>query len=89
MFGWPATIPKWDFHPTAACLQRQWANSGIYRQQGRDIHVTSLPNLCGGQQGDINEIRLCSLAWKKRQTPWGLAGGAGCIGVKVEATCGV
>jgi hypothetical protein len=88
MFGLPPTIPKWDLHPTAACLQRHWGNSGIYRQQARDLHVTSLPALCGGGPGDIDEIRLCSLAWKKRETPWGLAGGAGCIVTKVEATCG-
>ena len=88
MFGLAPTIPKWDLHPTAACLQRHWGNSGIYRQQARDIHVTSLPKLCGGP-GDIDEIRLCSLSWKNRPTPWGLAGGAGCIVVKLETTCGV
>ena len=90
MFGVPkATIPQWDLHPTAACLQRHWGNSGIYRQQARDIHVTTLPKLCAGGPGDIDEIRLCSLAWKNTQTPWGFAAGAGCIVVKVEATCGV
>ena len=88
MFGLAPTIPKWDLHPTAACRQRQWGNSGIYRQQARDIHVTSLPKLCGGP-GDIDEIRLCSLAWVKATTPYGLAGGAGCIVVKLETTCGV
>ena len=88
MFGRAPTIPKWDLHPTAACLQRHWGNSGIYRQQARDIHVTSLPKRCGGP-GDINEIRLCSLAWVNKPTPWGLAGGAGCIVVKLEVTCGV
>jgi hypothetical protein len=89
MFGVAKTIPQWDLHPTAACLQRHWGNSGIYRQQARDVHVTSLPNLCAGSPGDIDFIRLCSLAWKNRQTPWGFAAGAGCILVKVEATCGV
>ncbi len=88
MFGLAPTIPKWDEHPTAACRQKQWGHSGIYRQQARDIHVTSLPKMCGGP-GDIDEIRLCSLAWVQRQTPWGLAGGAGCIVVKLETTCGV
>lgn len=89
MFGLPRTIPKWDLHPTAACLQRHWGNSGIYRQQARDIHVTSLPALCGAASGDIDEIRVCSLAWKNKPTPLGLAGGAGCVVIKVEATCGV
>jgi hypothetical protein len=88
MFGLAPTIPKWDFHATAACQQRQWGNSGIYRQQARDIHVTSLPKMCGGP-GDIDEIRLCSLAWKNTPTPFGLAGGAGCVVVKLEVTCGV
>jgi hypothetical protein len=88
MFGLAPTIPKWDFHPTAACRERQWGQSGIYRQQARDIHVTSLPNRCGGP-GDIDEIRLCSLAWKSRPTPYGLAGTAGCIVVQLEVTCGV
>jgi hypothetical protein len=88
MFGLAPTIPKWDFHPTAACRQRQWGKSGIYRQQARDIHVTSLPKLCGGP-GDIDEIRLCSLAWKNKPTPFGLGGGAGCVVVKLETTCGV
>ena len=88
MFGLPATIPQWDFHPTAACRQRQWGESGIYRQEARQIHVTSLPALCAGGPGDIDEIRLCSLAWKRAQTPYGLAGGAGCAIIKVEATCG-
>jgi len=90
MFGVPkATIPKWDLHPTAACLQRHWGSSGIYRQQARDIHVTSLPRFCAGGPGDIDEIRLCSLAWKNRPTPWGLGGGAGCVIVKIETRCGV
>jgi hypothetical protein len=88
MFGLAPTIPKWDFHPTAACRQRQWGQSGIYRQQARDIHVTSLPKRCGGP-GDIDEIRLCSLAWVNRPTPYGLAGDAGCVVVKLEVTCGV
>jgi hypothetical protein len=87
MFGLAATIPQWDYRPTAACQQRQWGNSGIYRQQARDIYVTSLPKLCGGP-GDIDEIRLCSLAWKSRPTPFGLAGSAGCVVVKLETTCG-
>ena len=89
MFGLAPTIPKWDFHPTAACRQRQWGQSGLYRQQARDIHVTSLPKLCGGASGDIDEIRLCALSWKNKPTPYGLAGGAGCIVVKLETTCGV
>jgi hypothetical protein len=88
MFGLAPTIPKWDLHPTAACRQRQWGQSGIYRQQARDIHVTSLPNRCGSP-GDIDEIRICSLAWKNKPTPLGLAGGAGCVVVKLEVTCGV
>lgn len=88
MFGLAPTIPQWDFHPTAACRERQWGQSGIYRQQARDIHVTSLPKLCGGP-GDIDEIRLCSLAWVNRPTPYGLAGAAGCIVVQLEVTCGV
>jgi len=88
MFGTPPTIPQWDFHPTAACRQRQWGQSGIYRQQARQIHVTNLPNRCGGP-GDIDEIRICSLAWKNKPTPFGAAGGAGCAVVKLEVTCGV
>lgn len=88
LFGLAPTIPQWDLHPTAACRQRQWGQSGIYRQQARDIHVTSLPNRCGGP-GDIDEIRLCALAWVRRPTPYGLAGGAGCIVVKLEVRCGV
>jgi hypothetical protein len=88
MFGVPPTIPQWDFHPTAACRQRQWGQSGIYRQQARQIHVTNLPKLCGGP-GDIDEIRICALAWKNKPTPYGLAGGAGCAIVKLETTCGV
>ena len=89
MFGLASTIPQWDFHPTAACRQRQWGQSGIYRQQGGDIHVISLPRFCGGAPGDIDMIRLCSIAWKNKPTPFGLALGAGCVLVKVEATCGV
>ena len=88
MFGLAPTIPQWDFHPTAACRQRQWGESGIYRQQARDIHVTSLPKRCGGP-GDIDEIRLCSLAWVNTPTPFGPAGAAGCVVVKLEVTCGV
>jgi hypothetical protein len=88
MFGLAPTIPQWDFHPTAACRERQWGQSGIYRQQARDIHVTSLPKLCGGP-GDIDEIRLCSLAWVNRPTPYGFAAGAGGIVVQLEVTCGV
>src|SRR5215468_6316970 len=68
MFGVPPTIPQWNLHPTAACLQRHWGNSGIYRQQARDIHVTSLPNFCHSGPGDIDEIRLCSLAWVRQRT---------------------
>lgn len=88
MFGLAPTIPQWDLHPTAACQQRQWGNSGVYRQQARDIHVTSLPKRCGGP-GDIDEIRLCSLAWVNKPTPFGAAGAAGCVVVKLEVTCGV
>jgi hypothetical protein len=88
MFGLPPTIPQWDFHPTAACRERQWGSSGIYRQEARDIHVTNLPLRCGGP-GDIDEIRLCSLAWKNLPTPYGAAGSAGCVVVKLEVTCGV
>ena len=88
MFGLAATIPQWDFHPTAACRQRQWGSSGIYWQEARDIHVTNLPNRCGGP-GDIDEIRICSLVWKNKATPYGAAGGAGCVVVKLEVTCGV
>jgi hypothetical protein len=88
MFGLTPTIPQWDFHPTAACRERQWGQSGIYRQQARDIHVTNLPNRCGGP-GDIDEIRICALAWKNKPTPYGMAGGAGCIVVQLAVRCGV
>ena len=88
MFGLAATIPQWDLHPTAACRQRQWGQSGIYWQLFKDVHVTSLPRLCGGP-GDIDEIRLCSLDWVSKTTPYGPAGSAGCVVVKLETTCGV
>src|SRR5262245_35884957 len=89
MFGLAPTIPQWDLHPSAACREKQWGQSGIYRQQARDIHVTTFPVRCAGASGDIDEIRLCALSWVNRRTPYGLAGGAGCIVVKLEVTCGV
>jgi len=62
-FPFPAVVKPY-LHPTAACQQRDWGNSGIVRQQGRDLHVTSL-KACGGGPGDITEIRLCALACER------------------------
>jgi hypothetical protein len=81
-------VPQWDFLPTAACQQRQWGESGIYRMQARDIFVPNLPARCGGP-GRINYIRICALAWKSMPTPLGQAGAAGCVLAKIEVTCGV
>src|SRR5262245_58107412 len=49
MFGLAPTIPQWDLHPSAACREKQWGQSGIYRQQARDIHVTGFPRRCNGE----------------------------------------
>jgi hypothetical protein len=87
LFPFPPTI-TWDLHPTAGCQQKEWGASGIYRQQARDLHVGSL-RACAGTQGDIDEIRLCSSAWVNRSTPFGPAGGAGCVVTWIEVTCGV
>lgn len=87
LFPFPARF-DWDRHPTAGCSQKEWGNSGIYRQQARELHVTVL-NACAGAQGDLDEIRLCSDAWKSRPTPYGSAGAAGCVIIWIEVTCGV
>jgi hypothetical protein len=84
-YPFPATVHVY-LHPDAVCRQREWGNSGIVRQQGRRLHVTSLPK-CSGGPGDIAEIRLCKVGWANQQTTWGKAGPLGCIGIKIVPTC--
>jgi hypothetical protein len=86
-FPFPAAVQPY-VHPAAACRQREWGHSGIVRQQGRDLHVTTL-RVCDGAPGDITEIRLCNLEWKSRPTTWGMAGPSGCVAIEVSPTCGV
>ena len=84
-YPFPATLQAY-YHPNAVCRQKEWGNSGIIRQQGHDLHVTTLPK-CNGGPGDIAEIRLCKHGWENQQTTWGKAGPLGCIGVTVTPTC--
>jgi hypothetical protein len=84
-FPFPAAVSVY-VHPTAACQEKASGVSGIHRQQGRDLHVSSLKG-CGGGPGDIAEIRLCKLGWANTTTPYGPAGPNACVGLKVVPTC--
>ena len=86
-FPFPATVQPYR-HPDAVCRQREWGSSGIVRQQGRGLHVTTLPK-CNGQPGDITEIRLCKIGWANQQTTWGKAGPLGCVAITLSSTCEV
>lgn len=87
-FPFPPTLnPRGG--PNAACQEKQWGESGIFREQIRDLDIISFGD-CGGGVAHFDEIRVCSKAWiDNPSTPWGEAGPLGCVRVnRLPTICG-
>ena len=91
IFGHSANISS-TLGPNVACQSKQWGQSGIFREQARDLVALGpvAQDLCGGP-AHFDVTRLCSEAWiDAPDTPWGDAGGFGCVIVAGgDLICGV
>ena len=80
----PNIVPT--FFPNAACEEKEWLDSGIFREQARDFYANPYKD-CPNGPADLDIIRLCSVDWKNQMTPWGGAGPNGCVPIRVAYTC--
>ena len=87
-FGFAANVYP-TFLPSAACEEKEWLNSGIFREQARDLYVNPSPPMamCGGGPAELDIIRMCSHGWINVVTPWGPAGDNGCAVPQHTWTC--
>lgn len=73
----------------SACQEKQWGNSGTYREAIRDLHVDPAPFCPHDGPANIDEIRLCNLEWEPgTETPWGaFVGGKHCAIAIIDVRC--
>jgi hypothetical protein len=78
--------------PHSACQEKQWGQSGIYREQVRDMLVPDVPSdVCAERVAHFDEIRICNRAWIDQPvtTPWGDTGPKGCVAaIPLNLVCG-